>query len=98
MDFRTRSAVRKPNGSAETSPSLIFRTDVQCVQMPAKKASDRYSSNAGQTGCLEPPTGESFSKKAGEGPQTTVTRFEPLATGVRPISTPSYSIAAGPLP
>ena len=32
------------------SPSFTFRTDVQRVQMPAKNASGRLSSNANQTG------------------------------------------------
>src|SRR5258706_13715307 len=46
--------VRKANKSAVTSPSFTFRTDVQLVQMPAKKATGRLSSNANQAGGREP--------------------------------------------
>jgi hypothetical protein len=36
------------------SPSYTFRTEVQHVQTPAKKASGRVSSNANQTGGCVP--------------------------------------------
>src|SRR4051794_25674248 len=39
--------------SLVVSPSLTFRTDVQLVQMPAKKASGRDSSSANQ---MSPPS------------------------------------------
>ena len=48
------SVVRKRNRSAVTSPSLTFRTDVQRVQTPVKKASGQSSSSANQIGCREP--------------------------------------------
>ena len=57
------SVVRKANRSFVVSPSLTFRTDVQRVQMPAKKASGRLSSSANQTGGREPSGWSSFSEK-----------------------------------
>src|ERR1700722_13332969 len=46
--------VRKPKRSAVTSPSRTFLTDVQRVQMPAKQARGRVSSNANHTGARSP--------------------------------------------
>src|SRR5208282_3366723 len=57
------SVVRKANRSFVVSPSVTFRTDVQRVQMPAKKASGRLSSRANQTGGREPSGWISFSAK-----------------------------------
>ena len=48
------SVVRKPNKSFVVSPSRTFRTDVQRVQMAAKQASGRLSSNANHAGGLDP--------------------------------------------
>ena len=61
------SVVRKANRSLVVSPSLTFRTDVQRVQMPAKKASGRLSSSANQTGGREPSGWSSFSAKLVKG-------------------------------
>jgi hypothetical protein len=44
------SVVKNAKMSFVVSPSFIFRTEVQRVQTPAKKASGRVSSNANQTG------------------------------------------------
>ncbi len=57
------SVVKKANKSFVVSPSLTFRTDVQRVQMPAKKASGRLWSSANQTGGREPFGWSSFSAK-----------------------------------
>jgi hypothetical protein len=43
------SVVRKAKMSLVVSPALIFRTDVQFVQTPAKQASGRVSSSADQS-------------------------------------------------
>ncbi len=59
--------VRKPNTSAVTSPSFSFRTDVQRVQMPAKHASGRVSSNANHTGGRRPSGCTSCSAKLVKG-------------------------------
>jgi hypothetical protein len=45
------------------SPSFTLRTEVQRVQMPAKNASGRVSSNANQTGGCVPSGRFSFSEK-----------------------------------
>src|ERR1700730_17037800 len=47
------SVVRNAKMSFVVSPSLTLRTDVQLVQMPAKQASGRVSSNANQ---MSPPS------------------------------------------
>ena len=52
-DFANRSLV--------VLPSLTFRTEVQRVQIPAKKASGRLSSKANHTGGREPSGMTSFS-------------------------------------
>src|SRR5271170_764499 len=57
------SVVRKPKRSFVVWRSLTFRTDVQRVQMPAKKASGRLSSNANHTGGRESFGKTSFSTK-----------------------------------
>src|ERR1700685_4585265 len=57
------SVVRKAKRSFVVWPSLTLRTDVQRVQMPAKKASGRLSSRANQTGGREPSGCNSFSAK-----------------------------------
>ncbi len=46
------AVVRKPNRSFVVAPSRTFRTDVQRVHSPAKKASGRLSSSANQ---MSPP-------------------------------------------
>ena len=56
------SVVRKAKRSLVVSPSLTFLTDVQRVQIPAKKASGRLSSSANQTGGREPSGRTSFSE------------------------------------
>src|SRR6202795_578749 len=61
------SVVRKPERSFVVSPSLTFRTDVHRVQMRAKKASGRLSSNANHTGEREPSGKTSFSAKLVKG-------------------------------
>src|SRR5277367_7167096 len=61
------SVVKKPKRSFVVSPSLTFRTDVHRVQMPAKKASRRLSSNANHTGGREPSGKTSFSAKLVKG-------------------------------
>src|SRR5580698_5984443 len=55
--------VRNPKTSLVVSPSFTFRTDVQLVQIPAKKASGRVSSRANQTGGFVPSGRCSFSEK-----------------------------------
>src|SRR5664279_1350201 len=57
------SVVRKAKMSFVVSPSFTFRTEVQRVQMPAKKASGRVSSKANQTGGRVPSFRASFSEK-----------------------------------
>src|SRR6202035_5834982 len=47
------SVVRNAKMSLVVSPSFTFRTDVQLVQMPAKQARGRESSNANQ---MSPPS------------------------------------------
>src|ERR1019366_4249310 len=54
------------------SPSFTFRTEVQRVQMPAKKANGRVSSKANQTVGREPSGSTSFSEKLAHG---TMQRF-----------------------
>jgi hypothetical protein len=46
----------------DASPSLVFRTDVQFVQMPAKQASGRSSPRASQTGIFLPSGPVSYSE------------------------------------
>ena len=54
------SVVRKPERSFVASPSFTFRTDVQLVQIPAKKASGRLSSKANlRCGDLDIPPADS---------------------------------------
>ena len=53
--------------SLVVSPSLTFLTEVQRVQMPAKKASGLVSSSANQTGGFEPSGNVSFSEKLVKG-------------------------------
>src|ERR1700730_17332131 len=57
------AVVRNANRSFVVSPSFTFRTEVQRVQMPAKNASGRVSSNANQTGGRVPSGRASFSEK-----------------------------------
>src|SRR5258706_16012147 len=57
------SVVRNPKRSFVVLPSLTFRTEVQLVQSPAKKARGRVSSNANHTGGLLPSGSVSFSLK-----------------------------------
>ena len=57
------SLVRNAKMSFVVSPSFTFRTEVQRVQMPAKKASGRVSSKANQTGGCVPSGSASFSEK-----------------------------------
>ena len=59
------------------SPSLTLRTDVQRVQMPAKKASGRLSSSANQTGGREPSGRASFSEKLVNGTTQRLSDAEP---------------------
>src|SRR5471032_1587064 len=61
------SVVRKANRSFVVSPSFIFRTEVQRVQMPAKNASGRLSSKANHKGGREPSGRTSFSEKLVKG-------------------------------
>src|ERR1700730_12551789 len=61
------SVVKNAKMSFVVSPSLIFRTEVQRVQRPAKKASGRVSSNANQTGGWVPSGSMSFSEKLVKG-------------------------------
>src|SRR5580698_761522 len=55
--------VRNPKASFVVSPSFTFRTDVQLLQIPAKKASGRVSSRANQTGGFFPSGRLSGSEK-----------------------------------
>src|SRR3954470_24882799 len=57
------AVVRMAKRSLVVSPSLTLRTDVQRVQMPAKKASGRSSLKANQTGGRLPSGSTSFSEK-----------------------------------
>src|SRR5580693_835837 len=57
------SVVRNAKMSFVVSPSFTFRTEVQRVQMPAKKANGRVSSKANQTGGRVPSGSTSFSEK-----------------------------------
>src|SRR5580693_1036715 len=66
------SVVRNAKISFVVSPSFTFRTEVQRVQMPAKKANGRVSSKANQTGGREPSGSTSFSEKLVQG---TMQRF-----------------------
>src|ERR1700736_3663726 len=61
------SVVRNAKMSFVVSPSFTFRTEVQRVQMPAKKANGRVSSKANQTGGREPSGTISFSEKLVQG-------------------------------
>src|SRR6202051_1196030 len=61
------SVVRNPKRSLVVSPSFTFRTDVHRVQIPAKQARGRVSSNANQTGGLLPSANASFSLKLVKG-------------------------------
>src|SRR5271165_161942 len=61
------AAVRKPKRSLVVRPSLTLRTDVQRVQIPAKKASGRLSSKANQTGGRDPSGSASFSENEENG-------------------------------
>ena len=53
--------------AALTSPSLVFRTLVQLVQIPAKNMSGRLSSAASQTGAFLPSAVVSYSENDVEG-------------------------------
>src|SRR3712207_2512839 len=61
------SVVRKPNRSQVTSPSFSFLTQVQFVQIPAKKSNGRLSSAANQTGTFLPSGVVSYSEKLVKG-------------------------------
>src|ERR1700732_4455493 len=61
------SVVRNAKMSFVVSPSFTFRTEVQRVQMPAKKANGRVSSKANQTVGREPSGSTSFSEKLVQG-------------------------------
>src|SRR6202040_2831218 len=61
------SVVRNAKISFVVSPSLTVRTEVQRVQMPAKKAKGRVSSKANQTGGCVPSGSISFSEKLVKG-------------------------------
>src|ERR1019366_2432812 len=61
------SVVRNAKMSFVVSPSFTFRTELQRVQMPAKKANGRVSSKANQTGGREPSGRTSFSEKLVQG-------------------------------
>jgi hypothetical protein len=61
------SVVRNAKMSVVISPSFTFRTEVQRVQTPAKKASGRVSSNTNQTGGCVPSGSASFSEKLVKG-------------------------------
>ena len=61
------SQVRNAKRSLVVSPSFTLRTDVQRVQMPAKKASGLSSSSANQTGRFSPPGSVSYSEKLVKG-------------------------------
>src|SRR6202047_167972 len=61
------SVVRNAKTSFVVSPSFTFRTEVQRVQMPAKKANGRVSSKANHTVGREPSGSASFSEKLVQG-------------------------------
>jgi hypothetical protein len=82
-------------------PHLKARTEVQRVQMPAKKANGRVSSRANQTGALRPSgsvlgkTGEwhytaEHNEPAGrpipDGPEFQLFTFKPTGSGNAPLS------------
>jgi len=50
------SVVRNPQTSIETSPSLILRTEVQCVERPANASRGRSCEIAKHTGTFLPST------------------------------------------
>jgi hypothetical protein len=64
------SVVRNAKMSFVVSPSFSFRTEVQRVQIPAKKASGRISSKANQTVGREPSGSTSFSEKLVQAPRS----------------------------
>src|ERR1700694_2296946 len=66
------SVVRNAKMSFVVSPSFTFRTEVQRVQMPAKKANGRVSSKANQTVGREPSGSTPFSENL---VQATTQRF-----------------------
>ena len=72
------SVVRNANISFVVSPSFTFRTEVQRVQMPAKKANGRVSSKANQTGGRGRSGRTSFSEKLVQG-TTHGSRFQASA-------------------
>src|SRR5450759_1743227 len=78
------SVVRNAKISFVVSSSFTFRTEVQRVQMPAKKANGRVSSKANQTGGWVPFDSASFSEKLVKG---TTQR----------LSTPSQRLQCGDL-
>src|SRR6202165_159109 len=61
------SVVRNAKMSFVVSPSFTFRTEVQRVQIPAKKANGRVSLKANQTVGREPSGSTSFSEKLVQG-------------------------------
>src|SRR4051812_10262026 len=61
------SQVRNANRSQVTSPSASLRTLVQPVQIPAKNAKGRLSSNANQAGAFLPSGRVSISLKLVKG-------------------------------
>src|SRR4029077_2621886 len=61
------TVVRNAKMSLVVSPSFTFRTEVQRVQMPAKKANGRVSSKANQTAGREPSGRTLFSEKLVQG-------------------------------
>ena len=67
----------KPKRSFVVSPSLTFRTDVHRVQMPAKKASGRLSSNANHTGGRETVRQTLVLSEAGKGDDAATYDAEP---------------------
>src|SRR5208337_264882 len=64
------SVVRNAKISFVVSPSFTFRTEVQRVQMPAKKANGRVSSKANQTGGREPSGRTSSLRNSSKGPRS----------------------------
>jgi hypothetical protein len=66
-DLLFGSVVRNAKISFVVPPSFNFRTEVQRVQMPAKKANGRVSSKANQTAGREPSGSTSFSEKLVQG-------------------------------
>ena len=59
---RFASVVSKPWMSSVVSASLSFRTEVQLVQMPAKKSSGRSSWSTNSTGSFPPPWRVAYSE------------------------------------